>query len=175
VSNHWAWQVERARALAGAAGVPGYEVPLLKGLRGGGPAARGGVRPSGHGGRGWQGCGPSRLRSGPRLTRWCWRGCWVGRFRSFRWWGVVGGSARREPGGGGYRAQRGAAGPAIRGAVTDRGGLSGRSLGCRVDRSGVWWIVRVCGGSVAADCVPSAPLMRSDLAGISPVCMVVAM
>jgi aryl-alcohol dehydrogenase-like predicted oxidoreductase len=26
VSNHWAWQVERARALAGAAGVPGYEV-----------------------------------------------------------------------------------------------------------------------------------------------------
>ena len=26
VSNHWAWQVERARALAGAAGVPGYSV-----------------------------------------------------------------------------------------------------------------------------------------------------
>ncbi|WP_326630711.1 MULTISPECIES: aldo/keto reductase [unclassified Streptomyces] len=26
VSNHWAWQVERARALAEAAGLPGYEV-----------------------------------------------------------------------------------------------------------------------------------------------------
>ncbi|MER7806232.1 aldo/keto reductase [Streptomyces sp900116325] len=26
VSNHWAWQVERARALATAAGLPGYEV-----------------------------------------------------------------------------------------------------------------------------------------------------
>jgi aryl-alcohol dehydrogenase-like predicted oxidoreductase len=26
VSNHWAWQVERARALAAAAGLPGYEV-----------------------------------------------------------------------------------------------------------------------------------------------------
>jgi aryl-alcohol dehydrogenase-like predicted oxidoreductase len=26
VSNHWAWRVERARALAAAAGVPGYEV-----------------------------------------------------------------------------------------------------------------------------------------------------
>jgi aryl-alcohol dehydrogenase-like predicted oxidoreductase len=26
VSNHWAWQVERARALASAAGVPGYSV-----------------------------------------------------------------------------------------------------------------------------------------------------
>jgi aryl-alcohol dehydrogenase-like predicted oxidoreductase len=26
VSNHWAWQVERARSLAGAAGLPGYEV-----------------------------------------------------------------------------------------------------------------------------------------------------
>jgi aryl-alcohol dehydrogenase-like predicted oxidoreductase len=26
VSNHWAWRVERARALARAAGVPGYEV-----------------------------------------------------------------------------------------------------------------------------------------------------
>ncbi len=26
VSNHWAWQVERARGLAGAAGAPGYEV-----------------------------------------------------------------------------------------------------------------------------------------------------
>jgi hypothetical protein len=27
---------------------------------------------------------PSRLRWGRRLTRWCWRGCWVGRFRWFR-------------------------------------------------------------------------------------------
>jgi aryl-alcohol dehydrogenase-like predicted oxidoreductase len=26
VSNHWAWQVERARSLAAAAGLPGYEV-----------------------------------------------------------------------------------------------------------------------------------------------------
>jgi aryl-alcohol dehydrogenase-like predicted oxidoreductase len=26
VSNHWAWKVERARALAAAAGLPGYEV-----------------------------------------------------------------------------------------------------------------------------------------------------
>ncbi len=26
VSNHWAWRVERARSLAAAAGVPGYEV-----------------------------------------------------------------------------------------------------------------------------------------------------
>src|SRR5690242_1756046 len=26
VSNHWAWRVERARALAAAAGIPGYEV-----------------------------------------------------------------------------------------------------------------------------------------------------
>jgi aryl-alcohol dehydrogenase-like predicted oxidoreductase len=26
VSNHWAWRVERARALAAAAGLPGYEV-----------------------------------------------------------------------------------------------------------------------------------------------------
>lgn len=26
VSNHWAWQVERARALAAAAGLPGYEI-----------------------------------------------------------------------------------------------------------------------------------------------------
>ncbi|MDF6042228.1 aldo/keto reductase [Streptomyces sp. JH14] len=26
VSNHWAWQVERARALAEAAGLPGYEI-----------------------------------------------------------------------------------------------------------------------------------------------------
>ena len=26
VSNHWAWRVERARGLAAAAGLPGYEV-----------------------------------------------------------------------------------------------------------------------------------------------------
>ena len=26
VSNHWAWRVERARSLAAAAGLPGYEV-----------------------------------------------------------------------------------------------------------------------------------------------------
>ena len=26
VSNHWAWRVERARSVAAAAGVPGYEV-----------------------------------------------------------------------------------------------------------------------------------------------------
>ena len=26
VSNHWAWMVERARALAAASGLPGYEV-----------------------------------------------------------------------------------------------------------------------------------------------------
>jgi Aldo/keto reductase family len=51
VSNHWAWRVERARALALAAGVPGYEVLQyqysylrprtdLPGRRSAGPAAR---------------------------------------------------------------------------------------------------------------------------------------
>jgi aryl-alcohol dehydrogenase-like predicted oxidoreductase len=59
VSNHWAWQVERARALAAAAGLPGYEVLQYQHsyLR-----------------RGWPCCGPSPLRPGRRLTRWCWPG-----------------------------------------------------------------------------------------------------